>query len=177
MIKNLIWQIKNNDKWHFCILWDVVLKILKLVYDFIYYDFDWLLACLNRFFIYKSIHLFKQYINHCSECNINHSKKYCLYDFLQLIFTSAISFHTLILNFILALSDSEFNVILTVVDKFIKKIILIPEKITWTAEQWAEKLFECLVIADWKSFKILISNQNKKFMSAFWKALFKKLKT
>ena len=42
----------------------------------------------------------------------------------------AISFHILILNFILALSDSKYNVILTIVDKFTKKITLISEKIT-----------------------------------------------
>ena len=57
-------------------------------------------------------------------------KKHHLYDFLQLIFILMIFFHTLILNFILVLSDSEFNVILTVVDKFTKRITLISEKIT-----------------------------------------------
>ena len=153
------------------------MKILKLAHDFIYYDFNQLLACFNEFFIYKNIYFLKQYINYCLECNVNHLKKHCSYSFLQLIFTSAIFFHILILNFILVLSDNEYNVILTVVDKFAKKITLISEKITWTAEQWAEKLFECLIIADWESFRILISDWNKKFMLAFWKALFKKLKT
>ena len=87
-----------------------------------------------------------------------------------------ISFHILTLNFILVLSNDEFNAILTVVDKFIKRITLISEKITWIAEQWTEKLFKHLVIVDWRLLRVFISNRNKKFMLTFWKTLFKKLK-
>ena len=71
--KNLLYQIINNKN-HLCILHNLIYKILKLIYNFIHYNFNRFLQNLTELFIYKKVKLFKQFINHCSQCKFNCSK-------------------------------------------------------------------------------------------------------
>ena len=128
--KNLLYQIINNKN-HLCISWKLVHKILKLTHIFIHHSFDRFLQNLVRLFIYKEIKFFKQFIDHCSQCKLNHSKWHQSYDFLQSILFSSISFHMITLNFIVSLSKEIYDVILTIIDKFIKRKTLISELFTW----------------------------------------------
>ena len=93
--------------------------------------------------------------------------------------TPLISFHTLTMNFILTLSkfnNDDYDVVMSITCKFIKRIICISEKTTWSAAQWAKALLNKFDIIDWRILKFIISNKNKKFMSKFWTKLFRKLK-
>ena len=60
------------------------------------------------------------------------------------------SFHILIINFILALSKTAFklNSIMFVTNKFTKKLIFIADKNIWTAINWEVALIERLETAD-----------------------------
>src|SRR5438045_4273268 len=58
---------------------------------------------------------------------------------------------------------------------FSKRVTLIPGKKTWSVKQWAEALLERLWLADWGLPKIILSDQDKKFLSDFWSTLFKRL--
>ena len=61
--------------------------------------------------IYISIILRKLrlYLRHCSLCQFNQTKRYSFYDELTLIFTSSLSFHTIIMNFIFVLSKKKLH--------------------------------------------------------------------
>ncbi len=87
-----------------------------------------------------------------------------------------ISFKTLAMNFISALSDS-MNIALIVTCKAFKRMTIILEKFTWTAFNWAETLLDRLLIANWRISERIISDRDSKFISDFWRALFNKLKT
>ena len=50
-----------------------------------------------------------------------------------------------------------------------------PGKDTYTAEDWADTYID--VTVDWGLPAALIPDRDKKFMSDFWKAVFKKLGT
>ena len=95
------------------------------------------------------------------------------YDFLQSILSSSISFHTIILNFIIDLSKEIYDTILTIVNKFIKRKILIFRLFTWDTEDWATVLLNKLVINDWDILRVMISDRNIKFLFKLWKAIFK----
>ena len=65
---------------------------------------------------------------------------------MQPINNLLISFHIIIMDFILALSITlnKFNLILTVTNKFSKQIILIFKKVIFTAVKWAKVLLNKL---------------------------------
>ena len=71
--KNLLYQIINNKN-HLCISHNLIYKILKLMHDFIHYNFDRFLQNLTELFIYKQVKLLKQFIDHCSQCKLNCSR-------------------------------------------------------------------------------------------------------
>ena len=150
---------------------------MKLAHSLIHYDFNWFLCCLNELFIYKIIKQLKQYIDYCSDYQINCFRWHCLYESLQSILSSFISFHTITMNFILKLSKNKFNTLMIIVNKFIKHITLISDKSTWNAETWAIHLLDYFVITDWSTSCVIILNCDRKFIFTIWKAIFKQLHT
>ena len=87
-------------------------------------------------------------------------------------------FHTIIIDFILTLSKSRsdfFDSIMFVTYKYIKRVICISEKITYSATQWARVLLERLDIVDWEILKVIISDKDKKFLSNLWSEIFQRL--
>ena len=172
-IDNLIWQIMPDSKQQLCISWDLTSDLLKLVHSLIYYSFNQSLCCLNELFIYKIVKQLKQYIDHCSDCQINCFRWYCLYELLQSILFSSIFFHTITMNFILRLSKNKFNMLMIIMNKFIKHVIFILNKLIWNAETWTIHLLDCFVIADWSTSHVIILNCDRKFIFTIWKAIFK----
>src|SRR6266480_4354796 len=124
--KNLLYQTINNKN-HLCISCNLIHEILKLAHSFIYHDFDRFLQNLVRLFIYKEVKLFKQFIDHCLQCKFNCSRQHQSYDFLQFILFSLISFHMITLNFIVDLLKKIYDIILIIINKFIKRRTLISE--------------------------------------------------
>src|SRR5204862_8229555 len=119
----------SDSEQQLCISQNLTSDLLKLVHNFIYYNFNQSLCYLNELFIYKIIKQLKQYIDHCSDCQINHSKQHHFYESLQSILFSFISFHIITMNFILRLSKDKFNTLIIIVNKFIKHVTLISDKL------------------------------------------------
>lgn len=77
----------------------------------------------------------KNYLTHCSTCDINQIKKHHFYDVLCFIISSIISFYTITINFIVNLSkQKKYNMILSVIDKFLKQVTLLSENIEYSAD-------------------------------------------
>ena len=120
----------------------------------------------------------KAYIAHCPECQVNQTKRHPGYGELTPIVSPAIPFHTIAMDFIVALPLSRgMNVLLTITCKFTKKILLVPGHDTWTAVEWGVKVIVVLVDHDWGIPHASFSDRDSKFMSDFWKAVFRKLRT
>ena len=119
----------------------------------------------------------REYIRHCPDCQVLQTRRHQPYGSLSPIETPPVPFHTLTLDFILALPSSEegWDTILSVTDKFSKRITGIPGKATWSAAQWAHALLDRLEIADWGVPKAIISDRDRKFMSELWDTLFQRL--
>ena len=81
------------------------------------------------------------------------------------------------MNFVIALSviPDGFDTFLSVTDKFFKMTILLPEKITLTAEEWVSIFLN--ETTDWDISCAIIFNHNSKFLFNFWTALFQSLNT
>ena len=119
----------------------------------------------------------REYIKHCSTCELNQIKKHASYEKLMSIVTQMKSFTTIAIDFIVILARSEVDAVLTITCKTSKRITLISKLTTWKVHEWIDALLKRLLIADWKFFERIIFDKDSKFLSDFWKAMFKKLKT
>ena len=81
------------------------------------------------------------------------------------------------MNWIVALpfTAEDYNSLLTITCKFIKRIFLVSEMNTWNAVKWAEVTITTLVEHDWNISRAIISDRDSKFMSEFWIAVFIKM--
>ena len=61
-------------------------------------------------------------------------------------------------------------------DKFSRKIILIPGKSIFSAENWADRLLRRFRKIDWGLSKQIISDRDRKFLNELWKTLFSRLR-
>ena len=86
----------------------------------------------------------KKYIEHYPICNRYQTLRHQPYGKQVLIPAIDRLFHTVTLNFILALPESlkDFNVFFTITDKYSKRVALISGKNTWKAKDWAKTLFD-----------------------------------
>ena len=162
----------------FCIFHSIVQNILELIHNDDHFDyvkcfehivFLWYIRDLSRYL--------RDYLKHCSKCQMYQIKRHASYEFMQSIFTSIIFFHTITMNFILILSFSEedFDIAFSIIDKFIKRMIVVSDKKIWSVDQWDEILLKRLNIIDWDFLKVIISNRNRKFLFELWTTIFKKL--
>ena len=79
----------------------------------------------------------RRYIKHCRKCIENQTVRHAPYDELHPIKSIALPFHTITIDFILALPENPdgMNAVLTTTDKFSKRISLLPGKTTWSAPE------------------------------------------
>ena len=118
------------------------------------------------------------FLKHCPECLIMQTKRHAPYGALQPIQSPPTPFHTLTMDFILGLPKTKEgeNCLMSVTDKFTKRVTLIPGKDTWTETEWARHLLERLQLADWGLPKVLITDRDRKFTSDLWNEIFRTLK-
>ena len=119
----------------------------------------------------------KAYLAHCPQCQTNQTRRHKPYGTMQPIESPPVPFHTIAMDFILALPPSKegFDCAMSVTCKFSKRITIIPGQTNWKAAEWAKALLTRLDIMDWGLPKQIISDRDRKFLSDFWGALFTKL--
>ena len=131
---DLIYYIIENGRERLCVFNFMKQKIFIMIYDFIHHDdfhrtYDKIAPSIYIRHLFK---YFRIYIAHCPNCQLNQIKKYFIYDELIPMITLIISFHIITMNFIIILSKikKEYNMLLTIICKFIKRILLISNKNT-----------------------------------------------
>ena len=120
----------------------------------------------------------RTYIDHYPEYKLNQTKRHKPYDNIIPINKPGISFYTIAIDFIVALplTAEGYNYLLTVTNKFSKRVLLIPGKINYNASDWANLLLAKLIEQEQGIPQTIISNRDSKFMSDFWSAIFKKFR-
>ena len=163
-----------------CIFATIISNILTTTYDENHVEFARCYEKIASFYYIRDLSRYlRNFLKHCSKCQIFQTRRHRFYDSFQFIFTSSISFHTIIIDFILILFSSfttkKFDCLMSVNCKYSKRILVISKKIIWTTIQWKHALLNRLDIVDWKLSKIIISNRDKKFLSDMWIVMFTKL--
>ena len=95
---------------------------------------QWFIRSLSR-------HL-RDYLRHCAKCQLYQTRRHMEHGSLQPITSPPMPFHTLAIDFILALPKSAkgYDSIMSVTCKFSRRVSLIPGKSTFTTADWASRL-------------------------------------
>ena len=122
----------------------------------------------------------RNYLKHCPQCLVYQTRRHAPYGSMQPIYAPPIPFHTLTIDFILAMPISVtpfgLDCAMSVTCKFSKRVTFVPGKTTWKAFEWAASLLERLELGDWGLPKIILSDRDPKFLSELWTGLFEQLK-
>lgn len=131
----------------------------------------------RSWYIRKLTKLLRDFIHHCPQCLVLQTRRHKPWRSLQPIDSPPIPFHTITLDFILALPLTKelFNAVMSVTDKFSKRITMIAGKDTHSAADWADLLLERLDLCDWGYPKVIITDRDRKFLSELWTKIFHKL--
>ena len=96
-------------------------------------------------FIQRLSQKLHEYLRHCPHCQLNQTPRHRPYGSLQPILLPPEPYYAITIDFILALpvlAPDKFYCMLTVTDKFSKRIALIPGRETFKAKDWALILLE-----------------------------------
>ena len=128
-------------------------------------------------FIQGLTKVLQSFIRHCLQYFALQTKRHTPYGSLQSIQLPSMPFFTLTLDFVLALPMSKkgYNALMSVTCKFSRRVTLIEGKNTWTDKKWAHAFLARLDLINGGLQGELITDHDPKFLSRFWKALFKKL--
>jgi Integrase zinc binding domain len=141
---DLLYSTGNTHEKKLCIPRPLVQEIFEIAHDDAgHQGFARSYERLNGLSIYKGSRLLKQYINSCPHyCAQYTSKRHKPYGSLQPIMPPPIPFHTIAIDFILALPTSRegSDQTLTITDKFTKQNGIVHGKSSWSAEEWGEAL-------------------------------------
>jgi hypothetical protein len=148
---DLLWHYDEVDR--LCIPESLVGEVLKIAHteaghlgsDRTYERAatSWYIRSLARYI--------RDFIRHCPQCKVYQTRRHTPYGLLQPVQAPPMPFHTITIDFILALPearDSGFDIVLSITDKFSKRITLVPSLKTFSAAQWADALLQRLWIAD-----------------------------
>ena len=165
----------NDSKNRLCISASIKKKVFRIAhnlnsYEDFYRIYD---RFVNLMFVKHLTKRFRVYIEHCLKCQFHQTKRHSLYELLQSINTLTIFFHTVIIDFILALLlIDEYDCVMTVTCKFIKKFMTIFDKSIWDTKNWVNVFIIALMTRDWGISRNIIGDRDRKFVSFFWRIIF-----
>ena len=177
--EGLIYHINGEDRWRLGVPPSMEQEMFEQAHDLS--NHGGYHRCYDRLshtvFIRHLSKRLRTYIAHCPECQLNQTKRHKPYGSLIPITTPAIPFHTIAMDFIVALplTKAGYDCLLTITCKATKRNLLVPGKETWSAAQWAEVVLRTLLQHDWGVPRCIISDRDPRFMSAFWKEIFGRL--
>ena len=170
----------SNKIFRLCVPWKFEKKVYQLIHDSNHHcGFHRAYARASKaVYIRHLIERFRRYIRHCKQCLKVQIMRHAFYDELIFIKTMTFSFHIITIDFIVAFSifESKMNAIFIITDKFFKRINIISKKTTWSTFEWTASWFEFLQKKNWKFSRAILSNRDRKFVTAFWKTIFNHLK-
>lgn len=161
-----------------CVPKAMVGQVFSLIHDSMNHaGLDRAMAALrSSFYVKDAWKLLKEYCAHCPQCEVNRPTRHSAWGLLNPIRTPPHIFHTVSIDFIVKLPESEilnykYDSILTVTDIFSKAIILIAGREDWNARQWGEVFFR-QVVKRWGLPVAIVSDRGSIFVSKFWSTVF-----
>ncbi len=174
---DLIYYSSEMKTLKLCISWSLEKDIYKMTHDDNHHcEFHRAyVRIFESLYIRHMIKRLRRYIHHCRSCLEEQTKRHPLYDELNSIRTMTLSFHTVIIDFVIALSMTliEENAILIITNKFFKRISIIARKNKWDVFEWVRAWLNALQRENWRISRAIIFDRDSKFLEAFWNIIFR----
>jgi hypothetical protein len=179
----LLYHIPLSGAPRLCIPHACTKTLLSMVHDNQHFGFNRTYDELRGFCIPRLTKKVLDYIKFCPSCLVNNTRRTRPNGALHPIITTPLPFHTITMDFILALPEipavapwlldgyDVFNCMMTNTCKFSKKSLLIPGHDTYGAKEWAIVLLRMLLLCDWGIPRAFISDRDPKFVSDLWRAI------
>jgi len=138
-----------------------------------HFSIEWTLELVShKYYWLKLVKDVKKYVFSCNICQRMKTSKHHSYDEMQVLLHSNSLWEKVIMNMITGLSSSKhsnniYDVILMVVDCYIKMTWYISISKTLTAMQLADIFFE-KIVCHYKTLKEIVSDRGSIFTSSYW---------
>jgi hypothetical protein len=120
----------------------------------------------------------QRFLKHCPECLRNKPANHKPFGLLSPIPTPSEPFDTWSIDLVTDLpactmknTTTQYDTVMTVTDKFSKAVRFLPGRKDWSAADWATAVYEGVTLNGWGYPKAIISDRDKRFLSALWAAL------
>ena len=137
-IKNLIYHCRNENN-RLCIFNNCVQTILQMIHDDCVYveHHRTYVKLIDLIYIKRFFRQLITYLKHCFVCQFHQIKKHKFYEKLMSISTTSMSYDMIIIDFVIEFSIQfyEFDTMMFIIDKCIKKNILILKKSIYTIKK------------------------------------------
>ena len=179
IIRDLIYYQDPDQGRRLCIPQPLVGEVFRLAHDDTgHQGYDRTHQRLTEgLYIAKMAKQLREYIRHCPDCQLRQTPRHPIHGSLQPLLFPPRPFHTISIDFILALPISEegYDCALSVTDKFSKAITLIPGKITWGGKIWAGFLLDRLCLMLWGLPRAILGDRDRRWIGQLWKGIFEAL--
>lgn len=188
----LLYQLSPQGR-QLCIPTSCVRETLEIVHDKNFHVGPRkMLAALNGLAIRSVTRQVVRYVQRCQKCGINRNSNSKPLGELQPMSPEPYPAHTLTIDFIVGLPKFDVSTtafwrlsqpshpsvridfldsVMTVTDKFTKRVILIPGNSTYRALDWAILLIRTLEITNWGLPRRILSDRDPKFISTIWQSV------
>ena len=128
-------------------------------------------------YIFNMAKHLRSYIRHCPQCQLYCTPRHLIHGSLQPILAPPRPFHTISIDFILALplTAKGSNCVMSVTYKFLKAITLIEGKIVMSGKEWAILLLDRLALLLWGLPRAILSDRDRRFVGQLWRGIFERL--
>ena len=176
----LIYHVdKHTGHYRICVPADSIQEILQTTHNDGHPGFDKCFDSISRTqYIRHLARYLRDFLRHCPECLVYQTRRHRLYGVLEPIQSPLVPFYIIAIDYVLALpkTDDGLNTVLSVTDKFSKRVTFIPRAGTQSAAIWAIALLDRLAIANQGLPSVIISDRDRKFLSELWTAIFTRLR-
>ena len=179
MLQQLIYFDDVELGLRLCIPEPLVQEVFRLAHDEVgHQGYDRTHQRLSEgLYIYNMAKHLRVYITHCPECQLRRTPRHPAHGSLQPILSPPRPFHTISIDFILALPATEegFDCAMSVTCKFSKAITLIPGKIAMSGKEWAGTFLDRLSLLLWGLPRAILSDRDPRFIGQLWRGIFERL--
>ena len=162
-----------------CIPESLIPQVFRLVHDELgHQGYDCTYRKLSEgLYIFNMAKHLCSYLRHCPQCQLHCTPRHPIHGSLQPILTPPRPFHTISIDFILALpiTAKGSDCVMSVTCKFSKAITLIEGKIAISGKEWAVLLLDRLALLLWGRPRAILSDRDRHFVGQLWKGIFEHL--
>jgi hypothetical protein len=120
----------------------------------------------------------RAFLRHCPECLRNKPANHRPFGLLAPIPTPSEPFDTWSIDLVTDLpisflknNTTAYDTVMTVTDKYRKAVRFLPGRKDWSAAEWAEAVYEGVTINGWGYPRTLVSDRDRRFLSALWNSI------